>query len=269
MKFNSLEIRGKKAKHKVFGLLLIVLVFLSQILIPCCNAVQEIDLNLRAPKIEEESDENIPATTDVKKIPDFPNLFKSKGTTNRISISATTIPINTRLRLIVDNFVDAKESMLGDYFRAHILEDFYIPSEPPQLIIPKGSWVRGRVSFLKKPGLFSMAGKIGLHLDQIATPLGDITPLDAELDLQQGIVNQQGFLDPMTNFGTKAIEPTQMLLESQVGKVITAVTLGSPLIGTLIGGSLVALFSHGDNISLYKGQELQILLKKELQLTIN
>ena len=73
----------------------------------------------------------------------------------------------------------------------------------------------------------------------------------------------------MTNFGTKALEPTQMLLESQTGKVITVATLGSPVIGTLIGGSLVALFSEGDNISLYKGQELQVVLKTDIQLTVN
>ncbi|GEM_PF-2014246 len=231
------------------------------------STAEDSGLPLRAPQIEQESDESIPTTIDVKKLPNFPNLLK--GTTKRISATATTIPVNTRLRLIVDNFIDAKESMLGDYFKAHILEDFYIPTDPPQLIISKGSWVRGTISFLKKPGIFSMAGKIGLHLDQLTSPLGEVTPLDAELDLQQGIVNKQGLLDPMTNFGTKALEPTQMLLESQAGKVITVATLGSPVIGTLIGGSLIALFSRGDNVALYKGQELQVVLKTDIQLTVN
>ncbi len=60
-----------------------------------------------------------------------------------------------------------------------------------------------------------------------------------------------------------------MLLESTPGKVVSAVALGTPVIGALLGGSLVALFSQGDNIILVKGQELQVVLKKDLQLTVN
>ena len=147
--------------------------------------------------------------------------------------------------------------------------DFYIPTEPPQLVIPKGSWVRGRVSFIKKPTIFSKAGKIGLYLDQLTTPFGEVTPLDAQLDVQQGIVNEQGLLDPMTNYGTKALEPTQKLLETTQGKTISVIGLGTPVIGALVTGSLIALFSQGDNIMLNQGQELQIVLKKDIQLTVN
>ena len=270
MKYSNLEDqRIRESEFKAWLLSLIISVFTILVLLIHSKAIgQETELKLRAPQIEKELDENIPTTIDVKKLPNFPDLLNI-GTAKKSFATATTIPVNTRLRLAVDSYINAKESMLGDYFKAHILEDFYIPTDPPQLIIPKGAWIRGRISFLKKPSLFSMAGKIGLHLDQLTLPIGDVTPLDAELDVQQGIVNQQGLLDPMTNFGTKALEPTQMLLESQAGRIITVATLGSPVIGTLIGGSLIALFSEGDNISLYKGQELQIVLKTDIQLTVN
>ena len=233
---------------------------------------QEPDITLRAPSDfkQEESQDNIPTPFEVKKLPYFPDIEHNiKTTQHKLSAKSTTIPVNTRLRLVVDNYIDATVSMLGDYFKAHVLEDFYVPTDPPQLVIPKGSWVRGRISFLKKPSIFSMAGKIGLHLDQLVSPFGEVTLLEAELDIQQGIVNAQGLLDPMTNFGTKALEPTQDLLDTTKGKIASVVTLGTPVVGTLVTGSLIALFSQGDNISLIKGQELQIVLKKDIQLNLN
>ena len=225
-------------------------------------------LELKAP-IEIQTEEgNNPSQVELKKIPNFPNTIK-KSSAHKVSAAATSIPLDTRLRLGVDSPLDAKLSKLGNYFKAHIIEDFYIPSTPPQLVVPRGSWVRGHVSFIKKPNVFSMAGKIGLHLDQLVTPVGEVIPLDAELDIQQGIVNANGILDPMTGFGTKAIEPTQNLLDSTAGKAVSVATLGTPVVGTLVAGSLIALFSYGDNITLARGQELQIVLKKDIQLTIN
>lgn len=224
--------------------------------------------DLKAPIEAEELQDNNPSQIEIKKLPNFPEVLK-KSSSHRISANATSIPLDTRLRLAVDSSLDAKLSKLGDYFKGHILEDFYLPTEPPQLIVPRGSWVRGHVSFIKKPNVISRAGKIGLHLDQLVTPTGEVIPLDAELDIQQGIVNAQGLLDPMTNFGSKAIQPTQKLLDSNAGKAISVATLGTPVLGTLVAGSLTALFSYGDNITLTRGQELQIVLKKDIQLTVN
>ncbi|OGI19188.1 MAG: hypothetical protein A3B68_05715 [Candidatus Melainabacteria bacterium RIFCSPHIGHO2_02_FULL_34_12] len=253
-----------------FSKLILNFILLFSLLLPLSYA-QESNLNLRAPELIKESNESIPSKIEIKKLPVFPNTQIKKSTAKKISAVAALIPIDTRFRMVVDSPLDAKKSMLGDYFKAHVAEDFYLPTNPPQLIVPKGSWVRGKVSFLKRPSIFSMAGKIGLHLYQLTSPLGELTPLDAELNIQQGIVNKEGLLDPMTNFGTKALEPTQNLLESEnpAARIVIIATLGTPAIGTLIGGSLIALFSQGDNITIPKGQELQIVLRKDIQLKLN
>lgn len=230
---------------------------------------QENALKPRVPEKSSEVESNTPSKIDIKKLPNFPENLKGNSAAHKLSAASATIPVNTRLRLSVDSFINAKTSKIGDYFKAKVLEDFHIPTSPPQLIIPKGSWIRGRISFLKRPNIFSRAGKIGLHLYQLVTPQGESTILDAELDVQQGLVNSEGLLDPMTGFTTKALEPTQMLLESKYGKVISVVTLGTPVVGALISGSLIALFSQGDNITLNQGQELQIVLRKDIQLSVN
>ncbi len=255
-----------------FVLLIMILLATSNELLFTAFA-QESKLTLRAPldSKKENLENSLPTPVEIKKLPNFPELTgeSSANSAHKLIAKSTSIPIDTRLRLIVDNYIDATQAMVGDYFKAHILEDFYIPVEPPQLIVPRGSWIRGRISFVKKPSIFSMAGKIGLHLNQLVTPFGDVTLLDAELDVQQGIVNEQGLLDPMTNFGTKAIEPTQNLLDTSQGKLVSIATLGTPVVGALVAGSLIALFSQGDNITLTKGQELQVILKKDIQLNLN
>jgi hypothetical protein len=46
-------------------------------------------------------------------------------------------------------------------------------------------------------------------------------------------------------------------------------TLGAPAIATAIGGSAVAIFRSGDNVSLMPGQELEVQLTNDLGLQIN
>jgi hypothetical protein len=41
-----------------------------------------------------------------------------------------------------------------------------------------------------------------------------------------------------------------------------------PVVGTLLGGTVVALFSHGDDASVTKGQELQIIITRNTDLSI-
>lgn len=271
MKYNRTALNGKSkvlSFRKFFFVLLLVLLTIDYGLWTLAFAQVE-DLSLRSPAEFKKFEENIPSPIEVKNLPNFPRNYSKKSTLPRISTSIATIPLDTRLRIVVDSPVNAKTTMINEYFKAHIVEDFYIPTEPPQLIVPKGSWVRGRVSFIKKPNIFSMVGKIGLHLDNLTTPLGEVTLLDAELDLQQGIVNENGLLDPMSDFGTKALVPTQGLIDITKVKMISIDTFGTPVIGTLVAGPLIALFSEGDNITLGRGQELQIVLKRDIQLGIN
>ena len=209
-------------------------------------------LSLKAPIQENEPQENLPSQIDLSTIPNFP----------RFGVSDITIPLNTSLKLVVDNYIDVKAAMIGDCFKAHILEDFYIQTDPPQLILPKGSWIRGRISFLKRPNFFIKTGKIGLHLDQLITPLGGVLVLDAELDVQKGIVGEGGLLKPVIKQADAKVW-TDSTLNVSISNLIPS------LIGTLLTGKLYALFSQADTTALNKGQELQIVLQRNVQLSEN
>ena len=182
--------------------------------------------------------------------------------------TAAKVPMKANLRLVVQETLSAKKSKLGDEFKAKVSQDFYLEGDFRKLIIPKDSWIRGKVSFVKKPGLISRSGKLGIKLDSLITPQADYVPLNADLIFAEGMVNEQGLLDPQTGFKDKAIQPTKKLLSSDTGKIASVATLGVPVMGTLVAGSVIALFSHGDSASVAKGQELQIVLTKDTNLSL-
>jgi hypothetical protein len=213
-----------------------------------------------------------------KNVPDFAQSGSnespsSAGTVLRSDLQSATIPVQTRFKLVVEYPVDAKTSVPGDIFEAHVKDDLFLGRN---LILPRGSLVRGRVAEITKPRLISRAAKIGLKLDQIVTPTGDVIPLDAALEFQKGITNKSGQLDPGTNLGTRVEKNVRAVTGldekgAAKGALIAAnvATLGAPAIATAIGSGAIALFQAGDNVSLQPGQELEILLTNDLGLQLN
>jgi hypothetical protein len=161
----------------------------------------------------------------------------------------------------------------GDVFEAHVKDDLFLGST---LLLPKGSLVRGRVVEVTRARLISKAAKIGLKLEQIDTPTGEVIPLDAALEFRKGQTNARGQLDPGTSFGSRVSGSVKSVTGinskgSARGALMAAniATLGAPAAATLIGSSAIALFRSGDNVSLTPGQELEVLLTNDLGLQVN
>ena len=186
----------------------------------------------------------------------------------KLKTAVGQVPIETRLRMLVDTPLSASKNSIGENFKARVLDDFYLTGDYRKLIVPKNSWIRGKISYLKKPRLLSRSGKLGIKLDSMVTPQGDYVPLNADLIFQLGVVNKNGLLDPQTGFKDKAVEPTDALLSTGAGKAVSIATVGVPVVGTLLAGSVIALFSRGDGASVYRGQELQIVLTQNTDLKI-
>ena len=222
-----------------------------------------------------------------KNVPDFPQNFSPNdseyansviaqppaGTPLRAEAASTVLPLQTRLKLVLETGVDAKTSKPGDIFEAHVRDDLFVGSS---LLLPKGSLVRGRVAEVNKAKIISRAAKIGLKLEQIVTPVGEVIPLDAALDFRKGVSNAKGQLDPGTSFGTRVGSSIKTVTGgNSSGATKDAIvaanvaTLGAPTIATAIGSSAIAFFRSGDNVSLSPGQEIEVLLTNDLGLQIN
>jgi len=200
-------------------------------------------------------------------------LSSGPGTALQAGLESTTLPVETRLKLVLEYPLDARTSQPGDIFEAHVRDDLFVGRS---LLLPRGSLVRGRVIEVTRPRLISRAAKVGLRLEQIATPSGEVIPLDAALEFQKGFSNQKGELDPGTNFGTRVGSSVKTVtgLNSTGGAraglmAANVATLGAPAVATLIGSSAIALFRSGDNVSLQPGQEIEVLLTNDLGLQLN
>jgi len=229
-------------------------------------------------------DPNQGRSIEPKNLPDFATISNTadsgnsgsgsgSGTALQAEAASTTLPVETRLTLVLESPVDAKVSKPGDLFEAHVKDDLFLGST---LLLPKGSLVRGRVVEVTRARLISKAAKIGLKLEQIDTPTGEVIPLDAALEFRKGQTNARGQLDPGTSFGSRVSGSVKSVTGinskgSARGALMAAniATLGAPAAATLIGSSAIALFRSGDNVSLTPGQELEVLLTNDLGLQVN
>ncbi len=225
--------------------------------------------------------ENVPDFAPIKRLnPVNPASVNNPTATNdsadtplKADAATSSLPVATRLKLILETSVNARKSNPGDIFEAHVKEDLYLGR---YLILPRGSLVRGRVVEVTKPRLLSRAARIGLKLEQIDTPTGEIIPMDATLEFRKGLTNSQGQFDPGTNFGTVVGSNLKTVTGGNStggakGALIAAniATLGAPAVATLVGSSAYALFRSGDNVTLNPGQEIEITLTNALDLQIN
>ncbi|HEY9713812.1 MAG TPA: hypothetical protein V6C72_10100 [Chroococcales cyanobacterium] len=197
----------------------------------------------------------------------------SAGTALRAEAASGTIPVSTKLTLVLETPVDAKSSIPGDLFEAHVKDDLSLGTT---LLLARGSLVRGRVVDVTKPRLLSRAAKIGLKLEQIDTPTGEVIPLDAALEFRKGTTNARGQLDPGTSLGSRVNSEVKSVTGmnstgSTRGVLVAAnvATLGAPAVATMIGGSVIGVFRSGDNVSLKPGQELEVMLTNDLGLQVN
>lgn len=230
---------------------------------------------------------NQPAALDPRNVPDFAGRGDAPdqssqpmsggtggaGTPLQADASSTTIPVETRLKLVLESSVDAKSSQPGNIFEAHVKDDLFLGNS---LLLAKGSLVRGRVCEVTKPRLLSRAGKIGLKLEQIVTPVGEVIPLDAGLEFHKGVTNAKGQLDPGTSLGSRVHDDvrsaTGMNSKGTTRNILVTAnvaTLGAPAVAAALGGGAIALFRSGDNVNLMPGQELEVLLTNDLGLQLN
>jgi hypothetical protein len=188
--------------------------------------------------------------------------LKADEATFKLESESVSVLKGTNIDLIVEKGVEATNNEVGDLFVSRVYSSAY-SSDKKTLLIPKGSWVTGRVVSVQHPSRFSKAGKLSLELDALTTLTGDYLPLNATISFESGKVNQAGMLDPQTGFKDKALESTKKLLASNTGQIVSIATLGIPVVVTLIGGSAKAIISKGDSIGLLPGENFQIQLRDD------
>lgn len=65
------------------------------------------------------------------------------------------VPAGTKLKIRFVSLIDSSSSNVGDVFMAQASEDLWAGK---QLILPKGTMLRGRVSSVERPGFLARVG---------------------------------------------------------------------------------------------------------------
>ncbi len=96
-----------------------------------------------------------------------------------LSLGSATfhVPQGTLLPVVMETPLDARESDEGDPVTARLNQDLFYraqPNDPLQVILPKGSTLRGRVTHVKRPKWFSKGGWLAWQFDQVILPTGEL-----------------------------------------------------------------------------------------------
>ncbi len=96
-----------------------------------------------------------------------------------LSLGSSTmhIPQGTLLPVVMETPLDARSSEEGDPVTARLNQDLFYrakPSDPLQVVLPKGSTLRGRVTHVKRPKWFSKGGWLAWQFDQVILPTGEL-----------------------------------------------------------------------------------------------
>ncbi len=181
-----------------------------------------------------------------------------------------TLPIGTRLALILENTINTKTAAPGDpvYF-----ETIYPIVLDNRILIPVGSYVRGQVTQVKRPGKVKGRGELHVRFDEMTLPNGYTMPLSASLanaGAGQGeeIDRREGTIKSDT---TKGEDIGTVATTTTAGAGVGAIAAGAK--GTAIGaaagaaaGLAAILLTRGKELELPRGTTLDVILDRPLDL---
>jgi hypothetical protein len=195
---------------------------------------------------------------------------------SELNLASQQVPAGTALRIRFLTPLDTKTSNIGDGFVATAAEDVFAGR---QLILPKGTPVRGRVAQVQRPGFFSKGGLMRLTFDHVTLPTGEVQPLRLELDTTSAKMDRSRnalYTDPgigakLETSVDKGVDKYHAIMDKatqpnpQTSKGINMLmTVPAALAGVASGTAVTtanaakAIFGRGDSVTILPGDELVI-----------
>jgi hypothetical protein len=214
--------------------------------------------------------------------PNTPLRPPSATSALKVETGSQHIPAGTLLTIVFQTPLDSKLNTVGDSFVAYLAKDFVMAGDTPgmqRIILPLGTVVRGRVSAVSRPGLFSKGGSLSLAFDHAMLPSGDLMPLTLNLATHNDNVNKAGAVYDDPGIGKKVhngVEHAKTVFHDttdrgyQRGKNIagglgTIITVPTAAIGGAVAGAgittghtAVALVGRGDSAVIKPGDTMTI-----------
>lgn len=182
------------------------------------------------------------------------------------------VPAGNQLALVLLNSVNTKSARAGDFV---YFETIYPVVVNSRILIPVGSFVRGRVTEVKRPGRLKGRGELHVRFEELTLPNGYVASLQASL-ASAGTTNNE---EVDREEGSVKSDSTK---GEDVGKVATATITGTGIgaIATRRSGKGAAmgagagaaaglawvLLTRGRELVLPRGQTVEIVLNRDLPL---
>lgn len=186
------------------------------------------------------------------------------------------VPEGTIIPIVLTAYLNTRNSQVGDRVYADTTYPIWIQQ---QLVIPKGSTIRGTVTEVTRPGRFSGKGKLAIRFDDILLPNGirhDLAasfrgihgPGNEKIDRKSETVDAGGEGASAADIGTVVGTSAQgSIIGAVAGRSGTGAILGAG--AGAVGGLVTVLFTKNRHLVINPGTQFDLELKRPLKFYYN
>ena len=184
---------------------------------------------------------------------------------------AIILPAGTQIPLVLQNTINTRNSRTGDnlYF-----ETLYPIVHEGRIVIPVGSYVRGTLTLVKRPGRLKGRAELHVRIEEMTLPNGYTVKLPASLSNTgtQGGEEVDRTEGGVKGEGSKGKDAGTIVSSTTSGAIIGAGTTGTRAgmrTGTIAGaaaGLATVLLTRGKELILPRGTTVDISLDRPLSL---
>lgn len=207
------------------------------------------------------------------------NSYQSQGYTtgnydyNQLQGNVVMVPANTSFSANVMTPISSETARIGDNVSFYLGSDFYYGKD---LIAAAGSRINGTILKAKKGSFGQRNGQIQIKFTNIVTPTGQMIPLSAHIQTEDGT----GILKA----GTAKDTTKEYVKDAGVGAasgailgtVMGALSGGSvgkgAVYGTAVGGGLglvKTVFEKGGNVEIPQNAQMNIVIDQPITISSN
>ena len=183
--------------------------------------------------------------------------------------SKVVVPVETTIPLALKNALNSRTAFAG---QAIYCETIYPITVGNRIVIPVGSYVKGAVTQVVRPGRLKGKAQIGLRFESLTLPNGTTRPLRASLSSYAGS-GEEGFKreeSKVEGASTKGEDAGKVATTATQGTIIGGLSTRSGRgagLGALsggVGGLIWVLATRGKEIMLPSGTNLELQLSSPL-----
>jgi hypothetical protein len=193
-------------------------------------------------------------------------------------LATVTVPAETHIPVTLENAINSKTAYQGQSIYCRTIFPITVDN---RIVIPVGSYVKGEVTQVVKPGRIKGKAKLGIRFDSLTLPNGVTEPLRASLSSfggsgQEGFNRKEGKIEGQSTKGQDAGKVAQTTITGAEVGSLAGISGGHTLRGLGIGsaagaaaGAIWVMASRGKQIYLPPGTSLELQLGAPLQFAPN